>query len=320
MVQEGRMTLRLMAVLTILAGFMLGTASVTRAAEPPVGMLMQVEGTVEQSRDGNTWKPITRNKYLFAGDIVRTGADGSAKVVDQANNTSRNLTANSRIEVAGTAINATAGTLSAPEQLAGDIGAGLSNRFAEAQRYTTVRRGVQTAESAAKLRLVRQVTASASYPEMVWQNIGKQNSYELVIDGAKQAVPASDSDMVRVHLPTLTPGNHTFTVAVLEGGKKVSDADKEGIIVWLSPAEDKALADALAKTKAAAPNDTFALANLLDERGLTVAAMDLYRRYFTDNKDDNDMRPLLIRTYYELKLNDLKQKEALLYNDMLGAN
>ena len=314
------MTLRLMAAAMILASFVLGTPTYSRAAEPPVAMLMQVEGTVEQSHDGNTWKPVTRNKFLFAGDIVRTGSDGTAKVVDQTNNTARALAVNSRIEVVGNTLTVASGTLSPPEQLAGDIGAGLTNRFAEAQRYTTVRRGVQTAEAAAKLRLVRQVTASAAYPELVWQNIGKQYSYELVIDGAKTAVASSESDMIRTQLPVLSPGNHTFTVSVMDKGAKVSDADKEGTIVWLSPAEDKALADALAKTKAAVPNDTFALANLLDERGLTVAAMDLYRKYFTDNKDDNDMRPLLIRAYYELKLNDLKQKEALLYNDMLGSN
>ncbi len=310
---------KLVAMMSVLVGVLLGgLTTAARAGEPPVAMLMQVNGTVEQSHDGNTWKPVTRNKFLFAGDMVRTGADGSAKVVDETNNTARALAANSRVEIGAAGIKVVAGTLAAPEQLAGDLAAGLSNRFAEAQRYTTVRRGVHT--EATKLRVARQVTLSATYPDLVWQNLGKEYSYELIVDGAKHAVAPTGAEMVRTRVTGLAPGNHTFTVQVLDKGKMVQEAEKEGTIVWLTPADDQSLAASLAKVKAAAPNDSFALANVLDEKGLTVAAMDLYRKYFTDNKDDNDMRPLLIRAYYELKLNDLKQKEAELYNNMIGSN
>ena len=310
---------RLVAMTAVLLGVLFGSLPTgARAGEPPVAMLMQVNGTVEQSHDGNTWKPVTRNKFLFAGDIVRTGGDGSAKVVDEANNTARALAANSRIEIGATGIKVANGTLAAPEQLAGDLAAGLSNRFAEAQRYTTVRRGVHHEET--KLRVARQVTLSATYPDLVWENLGKQYSYELVIDGAKHAIAPSQAEMVRTRVADLAPGNHTFTVQVLDNGKVAQEAEKDGTIAWLSPDQDKALADSLAKVKAAAPGDFFAQANFLDEKGLTVAAMDLYRKYFAANKDDNDMRPLLIRAYYELKLNDLKQKEAELYNQMIGSN
>lgn len=289
------------------------------AGDPPVAYLMQVTGTVEDSHDGTNWRPVTRNKNLFAGDWVRTGADGSAKIVDPANNAAQVIAANSKVEVSQGSYKAVDGKLSAPEQIAGDLGAGLANRFAEAQRYTTVRRGVQTETT--KLRVARQVTLSASYPELVWQNLGKQYTYVLSIDGAnKQDVPGTDADMVRVKLGDLAPGSHTFTVATLDGGKEVGDSGKGGTIVWLSADEDKALAETVAKVKSTIPNDPFAVASVLDEKGLSVAAMDLYRKHFVDDKDDNSMRPLLIRVYYDLGLADLKQKEALLYNEMASTN
>jgi hypothetical protein len=290
------------------------------AGDPPVSMLMQVAGTVEVSRDGNTWKPVTTNKFLFVGDHVRSGADGSGKLVDQSNNTAQTLAPNTHVEFAPGTIKVVDGKLSGPEQLAGDLGAGLSNRFAEAQRYTTVRRGVQT--EAPKLRVAKQVTLSASYPDLVWQNMGKQYSYVLTIDGNKQQIPGSDGDMVRTKISALTPGSHSYTVTTVDAGKEVADAgEKGGTLVWLSADEDKNLVEAVTKVKnTVAKNSNFAMASLLDEKGLLVAAMDLYRQHFADNKEDNDMRPLLIRAYYELKLADLKQKEALLYNDLISSN
>ena len=312
---------RLLLALSCVIGLIFALPpSLALAADPPVALLLQVTGTVEHSRDGAAWKPVTRNKYLFAGDIIRTGGDGGAKLVDQTSNTAQTIAPNSQVEVAGTQMRVVSGALSAPEPVAGDLVAGLGNRFAEAQRYTTVRRSVQKAETAIKLRLIQQVTLSASYPELAWQGFGEQYSYVLTIDGAAQKVPGVAGDMVRVRVPDLAPGRHTFTVAVYDGATKVAEADKEGVIVWLSPAEDKALGDAIAKVRAVTPRDDFSVASLLDERGLVVAAMDLYRKYFDENADDNEMRPLLVRAYAELKLNELRSRETALYNQKLNAN
>ncbi|CAA7617200.1 conserved exported hypothetical protein [Candidatus Terasakiella magnetica] len=314
------MKIRLFAAMILAVGlYMTQGLSSVFAADPPVSMLMQVNGTVEHSRDGTAWKPVTRNKYLFAGDMIRTGADGAGKLVDQSSNMAQTISANSQIEVAGATLKVVSGKLSAPEPAAGDLVAGLGNRFAEAQRYTTVRRGVQK-EGAIKLRVVQQITLSAGYPELAWQSFGKSHSFTVTIDGAAHTVAGSESDLVRFKVPELSPGKHSFTVAVMDGSQKVAEADKEGSIIWLSAAEDKALGESIAKIRAISPKDDFSVANLLDEKGVTVAAMDLYRKYFDENKDDNEMRPLLIRAYNELKLVELKQKEALLYNDKLNTN
>jgi hypothetical protein len=290
------------------------------AAEPPVSMLMQPVGIVEISKDGAKWSPVTRNKFLFAGDTVRTGADGGGKLIDQNTNMAQTVGANATVKVEPTGIKAVSGALSAPEQASGDLVAGLGNRFAEAQRYTTVRRAVNKEAADLKLRLITQVTLSATHPELAWEALGKQYSYVATVGDKQFPVAATEGDIVRLKLPDLGEGKHSFTVAVMEGANKVSESEKEGAIVWLSAAQDKALADEVAKIKAAAPSDDFAVANLLDARGVAVAAMDLYRKHFAANKDDNDMRPLLIKSYNDLKLKAPRQREAQLYNEMLQNN
>lgn len=290
------------------------------AAEPPVSMLMQPAGTIEVSKDGAKWTPVTRNKFLFAGDTVRTGADGAATLIDQNSNMAQNVAANSVVKVEANGIKAVSGSLSAPAQASGDLVAGLGNRFAEAQRYTTVRRAVNKEPAELKLRLIGHVVLSATYPELAWEAMGKQYSYVVTIDGKSFPVAATEAEVARLKLPELGTGEHTFTVAVIEGSNKVSEADKEGSIVWLSASEDAALRDAVAKLRAANPSDDFAVANLLDSKGVTVAAMDLYRKHFDANKDDNDMRPLLIKAYNDLKLKGPRQREALLYNEILQGN
>jgi hypothetical protein len=288
-------------------------------AGAPVALLIQANGTVEYSRDGTAWKPVTRNKYLFAGDMIRTGADGSGKLIDQAKSTSQTIAASSQIQVDGTEIKVINGTLSAQEAASGDLIAGLGNRFAEAQRYTTVRRGAKKPNEI-KLRLPQEISLSSAYPELAWQNFGKQYSFVLTIDGKAHTVAGADGDMVRFKVPELGPGKHTFTMTVTENGKQVAEADKPGSIVWLSADDDKAIAESIAKIRAIDPKDDFSVANLLDEKGLAVAALDLYRKFFTENKDENELRPLLIRAYSELKLDELRQQEALNYNNQLGGN
>ncbi|CAA7614218.1 hypothetical protein [Magnetospirillum sp. UT-4] len=304
----------------VATAFVIAGALPALAGDPPVSMLIQATGTIETSKDGAKWSPVTRNKFLFAGDMVRTGADGGGKLVDQASNMSQTIGANAEVKVEAAGAKAVKGSLSAPEPASGDLVAGLGNRFAEAQRYTTVRRAAGKATTEIKLRVVSDISLSPTYPELIWEGYGKQYSYVLTIDGKDMPVAGADGDFIRFKVPELSAGKHSFSVAVMEGGTKVGQADKEGTIVWLSAAEDKAVADELAKVRAAVGNDDFTIASFLDSKGFTVAAMDLYRKYFDANKTDNEMRPLLIKAYNDLKLKDLRQKEAQLYNEQLQAN
>jgi hypothetical protein len=42
--------------------------------------------------------------------------------------------------------------------------------------------------------------------------------------------------------------------------------------------------------------------------------MELYRDFFQAYPAENEMRPLLIKAYHDLKLMDLKEKEAITFN------
>lgn len=312
-----QVTKRLLACLVVMAT--IGFATTTLAADPPVATLMQVQGQVEFSKDGTTWKPVARNKFLFAGDMIRTGADGAGQLVGQSNGQGQAVGANSVIRIAAQGGEVVSGSLSKPEPVAGDLVAGLSNRFAEAQRYTTVRRATKK-EGEVSLKTVSKVTLSATYPDLVWSNVGPQYSYKVTLDGKSMTVAGGKDDPIRHRISGLSAGKHTFRIAALEGDKVISQATEDSEIVWLSDAEDAAIKKSIERIKTAAPGDEFAVGSFLDEKGLTVAAMDAYVKYFSANKDDNDMRPLLIKAYHDLKLKDLKSAEAELYNKMMNSN
>ena len=311
---------RILAMALTAGLMMMGWTLGARASEPPVSMLMQVAGTIETSKGGEKWSPVTRNKFLFVGTQVRTGADGGGKLIDQNSGMAQTIGANSVVEITASGAKALSGSLSAPEAASGDLVAGLSNRFAEAQRYTTVRRSVKKEAADLKLRVASDITLSATYPDLAWENMGAQYGYTLVIDGASHQVAPTPGEMVRFRVPDLAPGPHSFGITITEGGQTVGQTEKGGTIAWLSAAEDKALSDGVARVKAASAGDDFALGNYLDSKGVTVGAMDAYRKHFSAHKDDNDMRPLLIKTYNDLKLRDLRQKEALVYNEQLDSN
>ena len=42
--------------------------------------------------------------------------------------------------------------------------------------------------------------------------------------------------------------------------------------------------------------------------------ISLYRDFFQTYPEENEMRPLLIKAYHDLKLMDLKEKEAITFN------
>lgn len=303
--------------LLLIAVFVIGLVNQALALSPPVAMLSQVKGTVEISK-GKEWKAVTSNKFIFDGTKVRTGADGSATLINQTTNTSQNLGAGSEIEVTATAIKMVSGTLSEPQKAGDGVLASMSSRFEQAQRYTTVRRSVDKKDKDKKLNTAREITLSNTHPDMVWANMGEEFSYRLIIDNKGIDVPASKGDMIRFKVTGLTPGTHKYRVEVVKDGVSVFSPKGDKTMVWLGGTALEDLNKKLAEIKASTPGDDFLVANLLDEKGMTVAAMDLYRKYFKENPGDIDMFPLLIKTYHDLVLTDLKKEAALEYNKNAG--
>ncbi|MBF0172002.1 MAG: hypothetical protein HQL83_01005 [Magnetococcales bacterium] len=301
----------------LMAVFVLGLASQALALAPPVAMLTQVKGTVEISKDKD-WKKVTANKFIFEGTKIRTGADGSASIVNQTTNTSQNLAANSEVEVTAAAIKVVSGTLSEPQKAGDSVLASMNQRFEQAQRYTTVRRSVDKKDKEPKLTTAREITLTEAHPDLVWSNMGEEFSYRLIIDEKGVEVPASKESMIRYKVSGLTPGAHKYRVEVVKDGVSVFSPKGDRTLTWLGGAALDEFNKKLGELKAAAPGDEFLIANFLDEKGLTVAAMDMYRKYFKDNPDEVDMFPLLIKTYHDLKLDGLKKEAALEYNKNAG--
>jgi hypothetical protein len=284
------------------------------AKEPPVAKLVQIEGQVEYSRNGAKWSPVERTKYLFSGYHIRTGKDGSGTLVSQDTGMSQELGANSQIEIQNGEVLVVAGSLSEAEAEETSLFQSLTNKFAKAQRYTTVRRSVTKNEEACdnKVRTIKEVTVSASHSDLVWRNACPEYSYKLVIDGGESIiVPAeSTSEMIRYSVAGLGEGTHSYRVEVMDKDGTVYIPNSDSTFRVMTAAEEKELMANLAQIG----DDIFVETNLLEEQGLYVAAMDSYREYFRQNPDDNDMRPLLIQLYQELKLSNLRESEARLYN------
>lgn len=307
------------SALLFLALIFIGVSAPAFAKAPPVLMLMQPKGTVEYSKTGTKWKKVRRNKFLFSGYQIRTAADGSGTLINQESGMARQMSSDTLIKVTEESAELISGNLSDPKKADASLTNGLKNRFSKAQRYTTIRRSVTKADKPLKLSTIRQVTLSQTYPELVWANAGNDYSYRLTIDGQQVTeVPATQDEFIRIKISALSPGEHPYRVEVITNGEVAFKPRRDGKILWLSSAEEKSINDATQTVDKVTQGDKFLLAAHLEAQGLSVPAMDLYRQHFQENPDDNDMRPILIQTYHDLKLSDLKKREAVIYNTMLA--
>ncbi|MEK9823479.1 MAG: hypothetical protein VW840_15025, partial [Gammaproteobacteria bacterium] len=194
----------------------------------------------------------------------------------------------------------------------------LMNKFAKAQRYTTVRRSVNKGDEPlcdSKVRTIRDVTVSQAHADLVWRNACPEFSYRLIInDSDPIEVPAqSTSEMIRYNVADAGVGEHTYHVEVLDKDGTIYIPRKQSKFTVMPAEEEEEVMNLLEQVG----DDIFLETNILEEKGMYVAAMDAYREYFQQNPDDNDMRPLLIQSYQDLKLSNLRESEARLYNAAL---
>ena len=308
-----------MTIIGVIVGILVALVGMeVSAKEPPVAKLVQIEGEVEYSRNGTRWSPVRRTKYLFAGYQVRTGEDGGGKLINQASGDSQALGANSLIEIAAEGATVITGSLSEPKEEEVSLFQSLMNKFAKAQRYTTVRRSVNKGDEPlcdSKVRTIRDVTVSQAHADLVWRNACPEFSYRLVInDSDPIEVPAqSTSEMIRYSVADAGVGEHTYLVEVLDKDGTIYIPRKQSKFTVMPAEEEEQVMNLLEQVG----DDIFLETNILEEKGMYVAAMDAYREYFQQNPDDNDMRPLLIQSYQDLKLSNLRESEARLYNAAL---
>ena len=113
----------------LVLGLLAAVAAEVSAKEAPVAKLVQIEGTVEYSRNGKNWLPVRRTKYLFSGYQVRTGEDGTGKIVNQGTGKSRELGTSTLVEIAADAISVIDGSLSEPRDEEVSLYNSLINKF-----------------------------------------------------------------------------------------------------------------------------------------------------------------------------------------------
>jgi hypothetical protein len=151
---------------------------------------------------------------------------------------------------------------------------------------------------------------------VVWSNAGPEFSYVLRVGSERYTVaPASTAEMIRFSVPAQAPGEYEYEMLIYLDGEEVYAPRRPGTLTWLAGAEAEALHQAVQARKADPnQNDVFSLAEVYEEAGLLVPVMDLYRDFFQAYPAENEMRPLLIKAYHDLKLMDLKEKEAITFN------
>ncbi len=278
----------------------------------PVIFMIQAKGEVLYSADGVEWNLVNRNKFLYNGWQIKTGVDGSCKLIDRETELVQTINSNSHIKIDDGRVIVIKGSVSAskkPEDLFGFF----KRKFTIVQKYMTVKRAIDQHPKKI-LKTIRKITLSRDYPELVWQNLGPEFSYQIVIGDKIVGVPPTNNDIVRCKIDYLTPGDHFYYVKVLYKGEVIYIPKRKGVIKWLSDEECQKIREAEKKSGLIAPGNGLVTGNILDEHGLKVAAMDQYVKFLKENPDVNEIRPFLIKIYNELQLKKKSNKEAALYN------
>lgn len=291
---------------------LLGMAAIASSEDDgPVALLIQPKGEVMYSGDGKTWKMVNRNHFLFEGWRVKTGADGFCKLVNNETGMIESVKGNTEIEILSQGIKAVKGTISAPEHSSSFMSM-LKRKFAKVQKYAVIKRRPKDPKRI-RLKTAKEITLSEDYPELVWENVGPEYSYRLVVGKKTFDVPASDRDMARFSLSGIEPGQFDYHVRVFCNGELVYKPGKKGRLHWMSDDEMESLRNQEEDIQQTDP-DGFLLGNFMDDHGLKVPAMDLYRKFLSKNPDANNMRPFLLKVLSDLNLETLKKAELKAYH------
>ncbi len=285
------------------------------AAEGPVGRLLEPAGSIEYSRNGQKWKSVTRTRYLFAGYKIRTGADGRGTFVNQNSGLSRSIGPDSAIDIVEQGLAFVTGEVTDPFTNEATLFDGISNKFAKAQRYTMLRRPAIKCSN--EIKAARSLALSSSHPDLVWRIACPGTTYRLTIDEkAVELERPDEGDMVRYSVSGMSAGVHTFRLETIIAGAVSYTPRRDSKFAWLSQEQEIEIQASLAQYQ----DDVFAQAGILESHDLLVAVMDSYRVYFSEQPDDNDMRPLLVRSYSKLGLTALQDKEARRFRDYPGTD
>ena len=279
----------------------------------PVGVLFQVKGKVEYTKNGRKWKKVRRTKFLFSGYQVKSGPDSSAKITIKETGENFDLHPNSVVTVDNKKLIAKAGSLTSAEA-SGKLMTGLMKKFTKSQSYTTVRRSHK--KKNIKINAVRDVTVSEKFPFMAWNNLGPEYSYQLVIGEKSYDVPATEAMVVRSRVDRFD-GTQEYKISALKDGAvvvtlkpyKSRGEHKNHTVTWLTGNEEMELNRAINSIQETYGENSFMMGSYFEKKDMWVASMDQYQQYLKEFPDEIEMTPYLFRVYKKLKLDGIYKKE-----------
>jgi hypothetical protein len=310
--KEGTMKKRLLTLILIIT-FCIPGGLLAAKIKDPVGVLFNVQGLVEYSKDGIKWKKVRRNKFLFSGYQIKTGSDATGNVLSQKSGENFKISSGALIKITDAKIETVQGTME-PDATAGALTKALMKKFSKAQSYTTVRRAPK---KELDLQAAREIVLCEPYPTIVWPNQGENLSYRLDVGDIHQYdVPATNDPIVRVQVKPFK-GEQDYVIHVLENGEIISSLqpyrkrgkDQKHQLIWMDEVKSKALLTAVNEMESNFPDNYFMLGGVFEKEKMWVAALDQYQKYLAENPDEIEMKPYLFRVYKKLMLKALFSKE-----------
>lgn len=310
----------LLKALVLVTSLFVLAAPAFAGKKDPVAVLSQVTGEVEYNK-GKKWKKVRRNKFLFSGYTIRSGADGKGMLTNKKTGEVFKVGPGMELKVTSKGVKATKGKLVAAKKTS-KLAASLMKKFDKSQKFTTVRRSHK--KSKLKIDGVKDIVVFADYPYMVWENPGKGYSFKLTVGDQTYEVAATDAQVVRTKIKPFE-GTLTYKIDVYKKGKlklamkqyKKKGKKMDRTVTWLKGSAKSQIDDSVAALQQEYPDNLFMLGNYYEDQKMFVAAMEQYRQYLADNPDEIEMAPYLFRVYKKLKLNKVYKVELEEYKQKL---
>ena len=279
-------------------------------AKGPLGLLIQTEGDVYHQYRGKNIKKVYRNMFLFNGSSLLTRVGSTCRFIDQVNSKLVDISENSEVLFTNTGINVIKGKIS-EKPLNGGFFNGIRRKYSKAQRYSSIQRSSYK-KTDIEFSTAKSIVISKKYPDIVWENVGRNFNYKLNVNGQSHIIKSdkiSNNDIVRFTLADLLPGSYTYTVAVLENDEIISQSNPKNKIIVLSENKQEEIDTSQSCLNELGTTNLFLKAFFLEEKGLSVAAMDFFKKNSESNLHNNHARLFLIQAYNDLKLKKCKARE-----------
>jgi hypothetical protein len=287
----------------------------------PVAVLFQVKGDVKYSKNGNDWKKIRRNKFLFSGYQIQSGDNGSGIVTNHISGKDSVLLPNTTLVVTADGLEVKSGQLTDSKE-SDELIAGLMKRFNRSQSYTTVRRSA--VQNAYEFDIVRHMILTHDYPYLVWENLDEKFRYELSVGTDIYLIESSKDAIVRVKVIPFADSRE-IKIRVLNGDILVTELQpykQRGALIhhtvrWMTDEEKKEFDASIQTVLETHPDNSFILGSFFEKEEMWTAAMDHYKRYLDENPEEIEMTPYLFRVYKKLKLQKAYDDELNLWTQAM---